>query len=484
MDPQDQSAPALLGTVLDGAYRIDGLLGKGGMGAVYTATHLRLDRRVAVKVMACELAENHEALRRFHREAMVTSGLGHPHIVQVFDFSSMPTGEPFLVMEFLEGEDLDQRLRRVRRLSPTDTLRIIKQVASALAAAHAKKVVHRDLKPANIYLLAAAEETDFVKVLDFGISKVRAATTKLTRAESVMGTPDYMSPEQALGAIDEIDERTDQWALACITWECLSGSAPFVGENVPSLLFQVVHEQPLPLTPKVPGLSPDIEDVLHRALSKKKADRFPSVSAFAGALDLSMSGKVGGQGAVAAPPGSDLLPETGDREAASSGAQRSTTFTRTAGELGSNLDRSAPRPQWVWPVAGALLMVLLGTGFLLFRPRPGSIPVSAPTAPELAKPVAQPEDAAPAVPPVKLAEPVPVAAPAATQAKPAASAVAAQSPAAAVAGNPTSQERPGSKAARPGQTKAKAPAHQASPVGATPSPSSRPKVDRQLIEDL
>lgn len=273
-----------MGTVLEGAYRIEGLLGKGGMGAVYTATHIRLSKRVAVKVMARELADNPEALLRFHREAVVTSGLGHPHIVQVFDFSSMPTGEPFLVMEFLEGEDLDQRLRRDRRLSPTSTLRIIKQVASALAATHAKKIVHRDLKPANIYLLAAAEEADFVKVLDFGISKVRAATTKLTRAESVMGTPDYMSPEQALGAIDEIDERTDQWALACITWECLSGRAPFIGENVPSLLFQVVHEQPPPLAPKVPGLSPEVEEVLLRALSKKKADRFPSVSAFAAAI--------------------------------------------------------------------------------------------------------------------------------------------------------------------------------------------------------
>jgi serine/threonine-protein kinase len=215
-------AKSLLGAVLEGAYRIERLLGEGGMGAVYEATHLRLGKRMAVKVMARELAANSEALARFHREAVVTSGLGHPHIVQVFDFSTTPTGEPFLAMEFLEGEDLDHRLRRVGRLPAASVVHITKQVASALAATHAKTIVHRDLKPANIYLLEVAGETDFVKVLDFGISKVRAATTKLTQSTAVMGTPNYMSPEQALGKVDEIDERTDQWALACIAWECLS----------------------------------------------------------------------------------------------------------------------------------------------------------------------------------------------------------------------------------------------------------------------
>jgi len=230
MSPDKQATEAMIGTVLvDGSYRVDGLVGEGGMGAVYQATHLRLAKRVAVKVMARELASNAEALARFHREAMVTSGLGHPHIVQVLDFSTAPTGEPFLVMEFLEGEDLDHRLRRVGRLPATQVVHIVKQVASALAATHAKTIVHRDLKPANIYLLEVAGETDFVKVLDFGISKVRAATTKLTQATSVMGTPNYMSPEQAMGRVDEIDERTDLWALACIAWECLSGAGPFVG---------------------------------------------------------------------------------------------------------------------------------------------------------------------------------------------------------------------------------------------------------------
>ena len=223
MSPAGKAAEDLLGTVLEGAYRIERLVGEGGMGAVYEAAHLRLGTRVAVKVMARELAANPEALARFHREALVTSGLGHPHIVKVLDFSTTPSGEPFLAMEFLEGEDLEHRLRRVRRLPIAEVVHIIKQVASALAATHAKAIVHRDLKPGNIFLLTAAGENDFVKVLDFGISKVRSASTKLTRTSSVMGTPAYMSPEQARGHIEDIDERTDQWALACIVWECLSG---------------------------------------------------------------------------------------------------------------------------------------------------------------------------------------------------------------------------------------------------------------------
>ena len=282
-------AHALVGTVLDGSYRIEGLLGEGGMGAVYAATHLRLEKRVAVKVMARELTANPEALARFRREALVTSGLGHPHIVQVFDFSTTPTGEPFLVMEFLDGEDLDHRLRRVGRLPAADVVRMVKQVASALMATHNKGIVHRDLKPANIYLLEVAGETDFVKVLDFGISKVRSASTKLTRTSSIMGTPNYMSPEQAKGNTEAIDERTDQWALACIAWECLSGQGPFVGENVPSILFQIVHEPPPSLLPQVADLYPQVEAVLLRGLAKNKNDRFAKVDDFATELEAAVT---------------------------------------------------------------------------------------------------------------------------------------------------------------------------------------------------
>ena len=386
MSPDKQTMDALIGTVLvDGSYRIDGLIGEGGMGAVYEATHLRLAKRVAVKVMARELASNPEALARFHREAMVTSGLGHPHIVQVLDFSTTPTGEPFLVMEFLEGEDLDHRLRRIGRLPAAKVAYITKQVASALAATHGKGIVHRDLKPGNIYLLEVAGERDFVKVLDFGISKVRSATTKLTRTSSVMGTPNYMSPEQAKGHVEDIDEHTDQWALACIAWECLSGEGPFVGENVPSILFQIVHEPPPALAAKVASLPPQVEEVLLRALAKDKNDRFASVDDFAIALECAVAGSV--------PIASSNVSVTAQLPSVDS--PRPTTFTHTAGELDDDdLDVPPSLPKWRWALIVSAAVVLLVGGLLLFRPRAAPREVVANPAPTVVKP---PDQVSPSV---------------------------------------------------------------------------------------
>jgi serine/threonine-protein kinase len=385
---------ALVGTVLDGSYRIEGLLGEGGMGAVYAATHLRLEKPVAVKVMARELTANVEALARFRREALVTSGLGHPHIVQVFDFSATPTGEPFLVMEFLDGEDLDHRLRRVARLSATDVVRMVKQVASALMATHNKGIVHRDLKPANIYLLEVAGETDFVKVLDFGISKVRSASTKLTRTSSIMGTPNYMSPEQAKGKIEDIDERTDQWALACIAWECLSGQGPFVGENVPSILFQIVHEPPSSLLPQVAGLHPQVEEILLRGLAKNKNDRFAKIDDFAGALEAAVTGNAG-QGVPSVSRTVQVSQSTVDNDPVAT-SPSSTTFSRTAGELDDELDSPPTRSKV--RIYGAVLgvaTILIVGGILLFRPGDSPKPVMA----------------SPAAAPVVESAPLPVAAP-------------------------------------------------------------------------
>ncbi len=288
----DESKTTVDGALLEGAYRIFRVVGEGGMGTVYEGLQLRLNKRVAIKVMSRELAANSEALARFRREAEITSSIGHPHIVHVTDFGSTPTGEPFMVMEFLDGQDLESRLRRVGRLAPAAVLHVVKQVASALTATHEQGIVHRDLKPANIYLLNVAGEVDFVKVVDFGISKVRAAITKLTQASVVMGSPQYMSPEQAQGRVEEIDHRTDEWALACITWEMLSGRCPFTGEDVASLLYQVVHEEPPQLAAMVTGLRPEVDEVLRCALAKNRANRFATVGAFARALETAIQGSV------------------------------------------------------------------------------------------------------------------------------------------------------------------------------------------------
>jgi len=284
-------ADALVGTVLEGAYRITRLIGQGGMGAVYEGMQLRLNKRVAIKLMAPDLAANRQALARFHREAEITSHLGHPHLVTVVDFGQAESGEPYLVMEYLEGEDLDHRLRRVGRMPIDAVVHVVRQVASALNAAHDQGVVHRDLKPGNIFLVQIQGEPDFVKVLDFGVSKMMAARTRLTNVRTTVGTPTYMSPEQATGMVDEIDHRVDQWALACIAWEMLLGRPPFVADDVTALLFQIVKMDPQPLTPRVPDLPPDVETELRRALNKRPADRFPTIRAFSRAFATAALGR-------------------------------------------------------------------------------------------------------------------------------------------------------------------------------------------------
>jgi serine/threonine-protein kinase len=283
------AAPTLVGETLNDNYRLIRVIGEGAMGGIYEARQLRLDKRVAIKVLARELAANGEALLRFHREAEITSQLGHPHIITVFDFGTTHHGQPYLVMEYLEGEDLANRLHRVKTLALSAVVRITKQVASALADTHAKGIVHRDLKPANLFLSRVQGE-DFAKVLDFGISKVRAASTSLTNASTLMGTPMYMAPEQAKGEI-ELDHWTDQWALACIAYEMLTGRPPFVGDDTAALLYQVVHEEPLPPSQVNKALPPAIDDVIRRALTKDPNERFPHVTAFARALEAAAMGR-------------------------------------------------------------------------------------------------------------------------------------------------------------------------------------------------
>jgi eukaryotic-like serine/threonine-protein kinase len=281
----DAASGARVGTVLDGAYRLNRLISVGGMSTVYEATQLRLDRPVAVKVMATDLADNPEALARFRREAKITAKLAHPHVVQLLDSGTTETGRPYLVTEYLEGEDVQSLLERVGRMTLAQVVPILRQVASALTAIHTKGVVHRDLKPSNLLLVAVNAPPDFVKVLDFGVSKLHAASTQLTHAPSMLGTPEYMSPEQASGRSDDVDHRTDQWALAATLWSMLAGRAPFVGASLEELLYRIVNEEPPPLTPVSSELRPELERVLRRALAKQRSNRYPSIAAFSRAFE-------------------------------------------------------------------------------------------------------------------------------------------------------------------------------------------------------
>jgi serine/threonine protein kinase len=277
------------GTVLEGAYQIVRVVSAGSMGTVYEALQLRLNRRVAVKIMVAELTDNLEALARFRREVKVTSQLAHPHVVQLLDFGTTEAGQPYLVTEYLEGEDLERRLHRVRRL-PLESVRdVVRQVASALAAIHAKGFVHRDLKPANIFLVPMEGGADFVKLVDFGITKVRTSDSGLTKQATVVGTPEYMSPEQASGRVDDVDHRSDQWALAATAWRMLSGRAPFAGSHMQQLLGAIQRDEP-PLLPPELHLPEKLERVLRRALSKRQSARYPTIVTFARAFEVAGGG--------------------------------------------------------------------------------------------------------------------------------------------------------------------------------------------------
>jgi eukaryotic-like serine/threonine-protein kinase len=274
------------GVVVAESYQVTRLIGQGGMGAVWEAKHLRLpDKRVVVKVLLYGASDT-VALARFRREAEIASRLGHPNIVQVLDFNTLPDGTPYIVLELLQGESLAARLHRTR-LTFDQTTAIVGQIGSALAAAHREGIVHRDLKPDNIFLCPTdlgGEIRDVVKVLDFGISKIRNAKTVLTQDSALIGTPQYMAPEQATGRNDDIDARTDIFAFGAIVFEMLTGRPPFLGDTLASVIHAVVYAP----APRLHELAPDtplpVAAAIERALAKNRDERFPDVGSFVKAV--------------------------------------------------------------------------------------------------------------------------------------------------------------------------------------------------------
>ncbi len=248
------------------------------MGSVYEASHTRVDRLFAIKVLNVKLAKDKEAMARFEREAMLGSRLGHDHIVSVIDFDYTPEGFPYLVMERLNGRDLSRELKKMGAFTLERSSSVIRQVGVALAAAHAEGVVHRDLKPENIFLCARQGGGEQIKVMDFGISKVLTSDSIMTSHATILGTPWYMAPEQAEGKVEKIDHRSDLFALGAIFYHMLAGEMPFGGDNVPSVLFQVVHGEPRPLHELCPDLPLGVVNLINKAMSKRRGERFQSAS--------------------------------------------------------------------------------------------------------------------------------------------------------------------------------------------------------------
>ena len=275
---------SLIGQVLHDTHRIVRLVGRGGMGTVYEASHVRLKKqRFAVKVLHSTLIDEEKIYARFQREAEIATEIGHPNIVYVLDFYETVDGQPCMVMEYLEGEDLGQRLDREGKIRPGEVQQIIEQVCGALEAVHERGVVHRDLKPANIFLLSSPEGEggQRVKVLDFGISKIRDSSTQLTGDQAVLGTPHYMSPEQGEGRGRDVDHRTDIFALGTVCYQMLSGQVPFEGPTLPGVIYKICHTEPEPVTAHVPELTGHVNQVLQRAMAKKRGDRYERASDFA-----------------------------------------------------------------------------------------------------------------------------------------------------------------------------------------------------------
>jgi serine/threonine protein kinase len=377
--------------VLNGTYRIVRLVGKGGVGEVYEAVHDRLSKkRFAVKVLLEELSGRKDVIDRFKREADVLADLGHENIVEIIDFAQTPDGVSYLVMEFVDGVNLAEEIRLHGPMPPTKAAEIIGQLASALNSVHSRGIIHRDLKPQNVILARrSVDGREIVKILDFGIAKVREATIELTHQDAILGTPQYMSPEQASGHLGEIDERTDQFSLAAMAYELITGEPPFGGKDAAAILYRVVHEPPIPFRIPLPAT----EAAILRGMSKNKAQRFPSVREFHQTL-----AKAATTDAWPPPPVNQTLvePKT-EVEAPGPDARQptailpgksSTTLSKAAGATTAERTVTTDRRRWL--MVFVLLVSIAGTAMAMawLRPRaqhvlpmPESVPLVQPSVP-------------------------------------------------------------------------------------------------------
>ncbi|MBN2802762.1 MAG: serine/threonine protein kinase, partial [Deltaproteobacteria bacterium] len=266
----------LTGQILDKKYLIKDLLGEGGMGAVYHGEHISMGKRVAVKFLHSSFISNEEVVKRFFREARAAASISHRNIIDVMDMGVSPGGEPYLVMEYLVGIDLDTVLEKKGRLNLSTAVAIMDFALQAIGAAHQKGIVHRDLKPENIYISLQNGEEPEIKLIDFGISKFEDKnTTKLTVEGTTLGTPAYMSPEQARGSKD-LNYTTDIYSTGVILYQLLSGSTPFAGENYNELLVNILTSEPQSPDTVCNDFPMEIWPVIQKAISKQPGDRYES----------------------------------------------------------------------------------------------------------------------------------------------------------------------------------------------------------------
>jgi serine/threonine-protein kinase len=376
-----------VGQLLDRKYRIVRLLGEGGMGCVYEARHELIGRRIAIKFLHPDLALHSDILMRFRREAQAAGALESENIAAVTDFGESEDGAPYIVMEFLVGEDLAKLLQRTGPLPIERVIDVTLQACRGLAAAHDQGIVHRDLKPENLFVLRHGDGTDLIKVLDFGIAKLqRPDAASSTRTGAAMGTPYYMPREQARGQKD-LDARADVYALGVIMYELLSGQKPYVGDGYNEILFRILTTTPPSLARLRPELPAALVSLVERAMAPEPAERIASVRELSTAL-TELLPRVGTLPAAPAPAGTSAV------------APAASTPSLTAPGAATTLPVPTKRSSWgAFTLAGAV--VLAGLGSVAWRARraePVPAPRDAAARVSLAAP-AQPQTSAVVEPP-------------------------------------------------------------------------------------
>jgi eukaryotic-like serine/threonine-protein kinase len=371
-----------------GNYRVSKLLGEGGMGVVYLAQHPVIGRKVAIKLLHALLARDQDIVSRFFNEARAIHMIAHENIVEILDFGQTTDGQPYFIMEFLEGEALSEVVAR-GPMPPDQVVVIGGQMCRALGAAHAKGIVHRDLKPHNVQLVIKADGAPQVKILDFGVAKILSspdgAQSVKTRTGSLMGTPLYMSPEQCKGA-GTLDHRTDIYSLGVMLFEMLAGRPPFMAEGVGELFAKHMLEEAPQLTDFAPHVPAHMAAAIMRSLQKEPRDRFESMEEFRKALvgEVKLAG-------VPARPGAARASNLATTQAMSPKA--STTLSSASSEIDGDLE--PPRRSWKVPaivggVAAAAIVafVAMPKGNKEAAAPQAAMPAPAPTAPVVPPPVA------------------------------------------------------------------------------------------------
>jgi serine/threonine-protein kinase len=388
-----ENAPVSVGDVIAGKYRIERVLGTGGMGVVVAALHVQLDRRVAIKFLLPAALANAEVVQRFSREARAASKIQSEHVAHVIDVGELDTGAPYMVMEYLEGRDLATRIAEQGNLAVSEIARYVLEACEALAEAHVAGIVHRDLKPANLFLATRADKSTSTKVLDFGISKAAVGTGGITSTQAIMGSPYYMSPEQLMSA-KHVDHRSDVWALGILIYEALVGSPPFVGDQMPEIVAQILQAPTPSVRAKRPEIPAEIDTVIATCTAKDPAARYASVAHLARALAPFVPGSERSVERI-----SRVLnaPDTTEPAVASTPRVEEAVARSDAGKSAWGATQSAipRRSSTPWIVGGIAALALIG-GLVALKHSSGSAPARIDSSPPPIPSIA----AMPQIPPI------------------------------------------------------------------------------------